>query len=301
MYRGQIVLAVSISVMCLPLAAAERPEKLTLWPDGKTPGALGNEAKDVPTLTAYWPSSEKATGAAMVVCPGGGYRVLAPHEGEAYARWLNDLGIAAFVLKYRLISGGYHVSDSLQDAARAIRTVRANAEPWRLDTERIGIMGSSAGGHLSATLSTRFDGGRSASDDNIERASSRPDVCILCYAFILFDRNDKPERHEQFLGKNSSPEQIRAYAPALNVRSDTPPCFIWQTVADPGVKVENALVFAEALRQAKVPFDLHLYQNGPHGIGLGVKEYDPGKLHPWTRDCAFWLGEQGFANRTATP
>lgn len=291
------VLLVLTFAACLPLAAAERPETLTLWPEGETPRALGNDAKDVPTLTAYWPPSEKATGAAIVVCPGGGYRVLAPHEGEAYARWLNDLGIAAFVLKYRLISGGYHVSDSLQDAARAIRTVRANAEAWQLDSKRIGIMGSSAGGHLSATLSTRFDGGNSDLDDKIERASSRPDVCILCYAFILFDRNDKPERHEQFLGKTASPEQIRAYAPALNVRSDTPPCFIWQTVADPGVKVENALVFAEALRQAKVPFDLHLYQNGPHGIGLGIKEYDPAKLHPWTRDCAFWLGEQGFLAR----
>ena len=276
------------------LAADERPEKLTLWPDGKTPGALGSDAKDVPTLTAYWPPREKASGAAIVVCPGGGYRVLAPHEGEAYARWLNDLGIAAFVLKYRLTSDGYHVPDSLQDATRAIRTVRAKAAEWQLDPKRIGIMGSSAGGHLSATLSTRFDGGHTESDDAIERASSRPDVCILCYAFILFDRNDKPERHEQFLGKNPSPEQIRAYSPALNVRSDTPPCFVWQTVADPGVKVENALVFAEALRQANVPFDLHLYQNGPHGIGLGVKEYDQTKLHSWTRDCAFWLGEQGF-------
>lgn len=275
-------------------AADSRPEKMTLWPDGKTPGALGAEEKDVPTLTVYWPPNEKATGAAMVVCPGGGYRMLAPHEGEAYARWLNDLGIAAFVLKYRLTSGGYHVPDSLQDAARAVRTVRAKAAEWQLDPKRIGIMGSSAGGHLSATLSTRFDGGRSEADDPIEGVSSRPDICILCYAFILFDRNDKPERHEQFLGKDPSPEQIRAYAPALNVRGDTPPCFIWQTVADPAVKVENALVFAEALRQAKVPFDLHLYQNGRHGIGLGANERDSAKLHPWTRDCAFWLGEQGF-------
>ncbi|HVA48104.1 MAG TPA: alpha/beta hydrolase [Pirellulales bacterium] len=281
------------SMPCCNLSAAERPDKLTLWPDGKTPGALGNDAKDAPTLTAYWPASDKATGAAIVVCPGGGYRMLAPHEGEAYARWLNDLGIAAFVLKYRLVSGGYHVPDSLQDAARAIRTVRANAAPWQLDPKRIGIMGSSAGGHLSATLSTRFDAGRSDSDDPIEQAGSRPDACILCYAFILMDRSDA-KRQEQFLGKDPSPEQIRAFAPALNVRADTPPCFVWQTVADAGVKVENALVFAEALRQAKVPFALHLYQNGPHGIGLGVKEYDPAKLHPWTRDCAFWLGEQGF-------
>ncbi|MGH8163935.1 MAG: alpha/beta hydrolase [Rhodanobacteraceae bacterium] len=278
-------------------AEDDRPENLTLWPEGKTPGARGSDAKDLPNLTAYWPKGDNASGAAMVVCPGGGYRVLAPHEGEAYARWLNDLGLAAFVLKYRLTSNGYHVPDSLQDAARAVRTVRANAAAWRHAAKRIGIMGSSAGGHLSATLSTRFDAGRPDADDRIEQASSRPDVCVLCYAFILFDRGDKPERHAQFLGKDPSPEQIRAFAPALNVRSDTPPCFIWQTVADPAVKVENALVFAEALRQANVPFDLHLYQSGGHGIGLGVKQYDAAKLHPWTRDCAFWLGEQGFLKR----
>lgn len=110
----------------------------------------------------------------------------------------------------------------------------------------------------------------------------------------MFDRNDKPERHEAFLGKNPTREQILAFSPALNVRKDTPPCFIWQTVADQAVKVENSLVFADALRQANVPFTLHLYQNGGHGIGLGAKEYDPARLHPWTRDCAFWLGEQGF-------
>ncbi|HVX15313.1 MAG TPA: alpha/beta hydrolase [Pirellulales bacterium] len=294
MRRASIVVVATLLLASLARAADDRPEKLTLWPDGKTPGALGTEDKDVPTLTAYWPSPEKATGAAMVVCPGGGYRMLAQHEGEVYARWLNDLGIAAFVLKYRLPSGGYHVPDSLQDAARAVRTVRANAEAWHIDPRRIGIMGSSAGGHLSATLSTRFDSGRSDVDDPIEQVSSRPDICILCYAFILFDRNDRPERHEQFLGKDPKPDQIRAYAPALNVRADTPPCFVWQTVEDQAVKVENALVFAEALRVAGVPFDLHLYQNGAHGIGLGAKQYDPAKLHPWTRDCAFWLGEQGF-------
>jgi acetyl esterase/lipase len=277
------------------LSAAERPTKtFPLWA-GDVPDALGREEKDIPQLTPYWPTEEKATGAAIIVCPGGGYNVLAPHEGEAYARWLNDLGVAAFVLKYRLIKDGYRVPTILKDAARAVRTVRANAAGWQLDPARIGIIGSSAGGHLSATLSTQFDAGEPDHDDLVERVSSRPDVTILCYAFILFDRTDNPERHERFLGPKPSPEQIRAFSPALNVTAKTPPCFIWQTVEDPGVKVENALVMAEALRQAGVPFDLHLYEKGRHGIGLGSKDYDPAKLHPWAQACAFWLAERGFA------
>lgn len=277
------------------LSAAERPTKtFPLWA-GEAPDALGREEKDIPQLTPFWPAKDEATGAAIIVCPGGGYNVLAPHEGEAYARWLNDLGIAAFVLKYRLIKDGYRVPTILKDAARAVRTVRANAAGWQLDPARVGIIGSSAGGHLSATLSTQFDAGQPDHDDLVERVSSRPDVTILCYAFILFDRTDNPERHERFLGPKPSPEQIRAFSPALNVTAKTPPCFIWQTVEDPGVKVENALVMAEALRQAGVPFDLHLYEKGRHGIGLGSKDYDPVKLHPWTQACAFWLAERGFA------
>lgn len=220
--------------------------------------------------------------------------MLAAHEGAAYAHWLNDLGINAFVLKYRLVKDGYRVPTILEDAARAVRLVRTNADKWQLDPKRIGIIGSSAGGHLSATLMTRFDSGHSDSADPIEHASSRPDLGVLCYAFILFDRNDDPARHERFLGPNPTPEQIRGLAPALNVTKETPPCFIWQTVEDPGVKVENALVFADALRRAGVPFDLHLYQKGRHGIGLGNATYDPAKLHPWTAACAFWLKEQGF-------
>ncbi len=230
----------------------------------------------------------------MIVCPGGGYNVLAPHEGAAYARWLNDLGIAAFVLKYRLVKDGYHVPTILLDAARAVRLVRAKGPEWQLDPQRIGIIGSSAGGHLSATLMTQFDAGRSDASDPFDQVSSRPDLGVLCYAFILFDRDDKSDRKTRFLGPDPTPEQIQKFAPALNVTKDSPPCFIWQTVEDPGVVPENAMVYADALRRAGVPFDLHLYQKGRHGIGLGSKDLDPAKLHPWTQACAFWLGEQGF-------
>jgi acetyl esterase/lipase len=278
-------------------AGADRPAKeFPLW-TGKAPGAIGDKETDIPTLTPYWPEPSKATGSAIVVAPGGGYNVLAPHEGETYAKWLADHGIAAFVLKYRLVKNGYTVPIILHDAARSIRVVRANAKEWGLDPARIGIIGSSAGGHLSATLATTADGydAKNANmTDRVDSKSSRPDVVILCYAFIMFDRDDGKGRQERFIGSKPTAEQIKQLSPALNVSKTSPPCFIWQTVEDPGVVAENALVLADAYRKAGAPFDLHLYQKGKHGIGLGVKEYDPAKLHPWARDCMFWLGEQGF-------
>jgi acetyl esterase/lipase len=287
-----------LSLLCLlvagPAFALDHPtEPLRLWP-GKAPEALGEEDKDTPTVTPYWPAPELATGAAFVVCPGGGYRNLAPHEGEPFAKWLNSLGIAAFVLKYRLTTGGYHVPTIMLDGERAVRFVRSHAEGWGIDPKRVGMIGSSAGGHLTATVITQFDAGKPDAEDLIERVSSRPDVAVLCYAFILFDI-PKPERDEQFLGANGTPEQRKLLSPRLNVRTDTPPTFIWQTVEDEKVVVDNAFAFATALREKGVPFDLHLYQKGKHGIGTGNKEYDPEKAHPWTRDCAFWLKAQGFA------
>lgn len=274
--------------------AADRPaEPLRLWP-GAAPGALGAAEKDTPTLTPFWPGAGQGSGAAFIVCPGGGYSHLAPHEGEPFARWLNAQGIAAFVLKYRLNPDGYHVPLILQDAARAVRLVRAHAGDWSLDPQRIGMIGSSAGGHLTATLITQFDAGKADAADAIERTSSRPDLAVLCYAFILFDVPNAA-RDERFLGASGTPDERRLLSPRLNVRKDTPPCFVWQTVEDASVPVENALAFATALREMAVPFDLHLYEKGRHGIGLGNKEFDPEKLHPWTRDCAFWLKLHGFA------
>ena len=142
----------------------------SLW-SGDAPGALGKAPKDIPTLTPFFPDEDKATGAAVVVCPGGGYAQLAAHEGEGYALWLNENGIAALVLKYRLGSDGYPHPAMLQDAARALRTVRANATNWHLDPNRIGLIGSSAGGHLASTLLTHFDAGDSNAVDVIERQS----------------------------------------------------------------------------------------------------------------------------------
>lgn len=289
----RFLLLILLAVIAMTSVAAERPAApIRLW-TGAAPGALGDADKDTPTLTPFWPEPGNATGAAMVVFPGGGYRTLAPHEGALYAQWLASQGIAAFVLKYRLATDGYKVPTIFLDAARAIRLVRSRAADWGLDPKRVGVIGSSAGGHLAGLCVTQFDSGLADAADPIDRVSSRPDLAILCYAFILFDLPD-PEREERFLGPNGTPEQKRFLSPRLNVRTDTPPCFIWQTYEDDRVVADNALAFAAALREKRVPLDLHIYLKGRHGIGLGSKELDPAKLHPWTRDAAFWLKEQGF-------
>ena len=281
----------------LATAQAQPTNSFPLWPGG-APGALGKEAKDIPTLTPFFSGSEQATGSAIVICPGGGYGALAPHEGREYARWLNEHGIAGFVLKYRLGSDGYRHPAMLQDAARAIRLVRANAAGWKLDPHRIGIIGSSAGVHLASTLLTHFDAGNPDAADAVERVSSRPDLGILCYAVITMGGLTHQGSRNNLLGTNPPPELVQDLSNELHVTRDTPPCFIWGTDEDKAVPIENSLLFAGALRKAGVPFDLHIYQKGGHGMGLGARQYnpdDPAKLHPWTGDCIFWLKEQGFA------
>lgn len=276
---------------------AQMTNSFPLWP-GAAPGALGDKDKDIPTLTLYLPDPTNATGAAMVICPGGGYAKLAPHEGDHYARWLNRQGIAAFVLKYRLGTNGYHHPAMLQDAARALRTVRARAAEWNIDTNRIGIMGSSAGGHLASTLLTHFEQGDRKAADPIERASSRPDLGVLCYPVITLT---EPFTHRgsrtNLLGAKPSGKLIRELSNELHVTTNTPPCFLWSTADDKSVPVENSLMFASALRRAKVPFALHIYPHGKHGLGLGTREgYDPAKFLPWTRELELWLKEHRFAD-----
>jgi len=275
-------------------ARAQSPTSFPLWPDG-APGALGTADKDIPTLTVYLPDPDKATGAAVVICPGGGYAGLAQHEGRDYARFLNEQGIAGFVLKYRLGSAGYRHPVMLEDAARAVRTVRARAAEWKIDPQRIGIMGSSAGGHLASTLLTHFDAGKPDSPDPIERQSSRPNIGILCYAVITMGQFTHQGSKNNLLGPHPSDELVRNLSNELQVTKDTPPCFIWHTWEDNAVPVENSLQFAEALRKAGVPFALHIYQKGRHGLGLGSSTWDPAHRHPWTADLVFWLKVQKFA------
>ena len=267
---------------------------IPLWPDG-APGALGKEPKDIPTITVFLPSPELATGAAIIVCPGGGYSGLSSvYEGSDYARWLNEQGIAGIVLKYRLGSAGYRHPRMLEDAARAMRLVRSKAAEWKLDPKRIGIMGSSAGGHLASTLMTHFDSGKPDATDPIERESSRPDLGILCYPVITMSDATHAGSRENLLGKNPSSELIEELSNERHVTKETPPCFIFHTSDDSTVPVENSLAFAAALRKARVPFELHVFEHGHHGIGLGSHKYDPAQWHPWTKDCRLWLKAHGF-------
>lgn len=264
-------------------------ESFPLWVSG-APGALGDKDQDRPTLTPYPADPAKATGAAIVVCPGGGYGGLAGHEGKDYALWLNDLGVGAFVLKYRLGSHGYRHPRMLEDAARAVRTVRARAGDWGVDPKRVGIMGSSAGGHLASTLLTHFDEGRSGAEDPIDRQSSRPDLGILCYPVITLGEFTHQGSKRNLLGENPPAELVELLSNERQVTPRTPPTFVWHTAEDQAVPVQNALLFAEALARHKVPFDLHVYEKGRHGIGLA-------NGHAWTKDLAFWLGERGFLKK----
>jgi acetyl esterase/lipase len=287
-----LTIFLTLSIAAATLHAAPLAP-LPLWPAG-APGALGDNDDDKPTLTAFLPAPEKATGAAIVVCPGGGYGRLAPHEGAGYAEWLAEHGIAGIVLKYRLGSKGYRHPAMLNDAARAMRLTRSQAAAWKIDTKRVGIMGSSAGGHLASTLLTHSDAGKADATDPVERRSSRPDLGILCYAVISMGPNTHNGSRKNLLGENPPPELVERLSNEKQVTRKTPPCFIWHTWEDSAVKVENSLDFAAALRKNNVPFDLHIYQNGGHGMGLGGGRAG-GERHPWAADCLFWLKAQGFA------
>ena len=206
----------------LMLSRAEMQTPIPLWPDG-APGALGNSSNDIPTLTPYLADPTNATGTAMVICPGGAYTHLAPHEGNDYALWLNQHGVTCFVLKYRLGSSGYHYPAEFQDVERAIRWVRAHADDYKIDSKRIGIMGSSAGGHLASMAMTHFDSGDTNSADMIERQSSRPDIGILCYPVITMGEFAHQGSKDMLLGKNPAPELVKQLSSELQVTSSTPP------------------------------------------------------------------------------
>ncbi len=280
-------------------ATTEPSAIVPLW-SGAAPGALGEDpTRDIPTLTLFLPAAAKAPTAAIVICPGGGYGHLAAHEGKDYALWLNQRGIAGLVLKYRLGSAGYRHPVMLHDLQRAIRLARAKAAEWNLDPGRVGVMGSSAGGHLASTAMTHFDSGDASAADPVDRQSARPDLGILCYPVITMGSAGHSGTRQNLLGKEPSPDLIRLLSSEQQVTENTPPCFIWSTADDPIVPVQNSLLFAQALADRKVPFEVHIYPHGPHGQGLGIHNYDPFKsdpshLLPWTHELERWLVSRNF-------
>jgi acetyl esterase/lipase len=276
-----------------PLVARAQPV-FPLWANG-APRALGTAPTDRPTMTPYLPPAGRANGTAVVVFPGGGYTHLSMvKEGSDVANWLASTGVTAFVVQYRL-GPAYHHPVMLDDAQRAIRTVRARAAEWGVNPARVGIIGFSAGGHLASTAGTHFDAGAASSTDPIERAGSRPDFMMLIYPVITMrgDSVTHAGSRLNLLGKDPSPELVRLLSNETQATAQTPPAFLVHTFDDRTVPVQNSLLFYDALRSAGVAAELHVFDHGPHGFGLAptdpVLSAWPGLAEAWMRRHG-WIG-----------
>jgi acetyl esterase/lipase len=274
-----------------PAPLLQEPQTIPLWP-GRAPGAQGHEDRDTPAITIYMPPNTTGPMTAVIIAPGGSYQRLSMNlEGREPANAFNALGVAAFVLRYRL-GPRYHHPIELGDAQRAIRTVRSRAAEWHIAPDRIGIMGFSAGGHLASSASTHFDSGNPVAADPIDRASSRPDFAVLAYPVISFI---EPWTHQgskaALLGESPDPALARSLSSETQVTAETPPAFIYHTTADTTVPVENAVAYFLALRKAGVPAEMHIFKEGRHGSGLGSG--DPA-LSAWPTLLANWLRVSGL-------
>jgi acetyl esterase/lipase len=302
MRRVYLLLLAFAALLGSPLVAATPAAEPTtaqsnapirLW-DQSAPGALSDQAVDIPTLTPFLIANKTKPAPAFIVCPGGSYQHLADHEGAPVAQWFTTLGIDGFVLKYRL-GPKYHHPVEMEDVQRAIRLIRANASRWNIDPKRIGIIGFSAGGHLASTAATHFEDGNASAADPIERVSSRPDLVILMYPVItMMDPYVHAGSRLNLLGKTPEPSLIALLSNERQVTPATPPCFIVQGADDHIVQVQNSLMFAAACRENKVPFELHIFEHGRHGFGLGGT--DP-VLSTWPALAATWLRGHGFVNQ----
>lgn len=247
-----------------------------------------------PTLTAYLPLDKKRHRTAVLICPGGGYWVTASkHEGSDIAIRFNEMGIAAFVLKYRIPDKRTMINTSigpLQDAQRALQIIRNKSSEWNLDPNKIGIMGFSAGGHLAATVATHFDKAYIANPNKI---NLRPDFMVLVYALTSFmDSASNKGSRDKLLGENASPELVREFSNDLQVTSKTPPAFLVHAKDDP-LKVENSLLFADALKKHGVPVEMYLYEKGGHGFGM----YNKSSSVLWMDLVQSWLIRMNFVSK----
>lgn len=297
-------LFILVFVLLINGACFSQNYTLPLWPENipnyqKTDEVEMVESTDMvrvsyvqtPNITVYLPAKKNATGQAVVICPGGGYRILAyDWEGSEIAKWLNSKGIAGIVLKYRLPVSKSNVvahKSPLLDAHRAIRLTRYHADEWNINKDKIGIIGFSAGGHLASTAGTHFEDGNRDAADPVEAMSSRPDFMILGYPVITFS---EPFTHKgsrkALLGENPDPALIEYYSNELQVTADTPPTFIVHAGDDKSVPIENSLVFYQALKDNGVPAEMHIYPAGGHGFSLAVCK---GYLETWTDCCIDWL------------
>jgi acetyl esterase/lipase len=269
-------------------AASNSPAPMLLWPHG-APGALGDAEEDKPSLTVYLPAANPAK-TAVLIAPGGGYYHLSTVQDVAL--WLNARGVAAFVLKYRL-GMKYHNPVELQDAQRAIRLVRAHAAEYGVASDHIGMWGFSAGGHLAATAGTKFDAGSASAADAIERESCRPDFLVLAYPVITMEAPYVHAASKRYLlGEAPTQAELDAMSAELHVTAQTPPTFLYVTTDDQSVPVMNSVMFYSALVKAGVPAEMHIFQHGAHGSGLGVG--NP-QLSVWPDLLIKWMRERGYA------
>jgi acetyl esterase/lipase len=292
-----VITALMFTVPVSVAKAAESHQVELLWPNG-APGAKGTADGDKPSLTIYLPEKEKATGAAVVIFPGGGYGYLAmDHEGHQIAQWLNSIGVAGFIVKYRHRNSGagYGHPAPIQDAQRAIRMVRSRAKEWGVDPGRIGIIGFSAGGHLASTAGTHFNTRYSEPVDEIDRSSARPDFIILMYPVISFTEwYTHKGSMVNLLGKNPDKDLMESLSNEKQVTSETPPTFLVHADDDDVVPSENSIAFYLALRRAKVPAEMHIYEKGGHGFGPGVGK---GACSSWMVRCADWMKGRGLLDK----
>ncbi len=295
-------LAFAATLLCAPLttrrveAQTARPKRELLWLAG-APGAVGGDTLDQPSFMAFPASASNSTGAAVVIFPGGGYSHLATdHEGTKIAAWLNTIGVSAFVVTYRL-GPRYRHPAMLYDAQRAIRTVRARAREWGVDTARVGVMGFSAGGHLASTLSTHANAGTVR--DAIDRQRALPDFQILMYPVITMR---PPFAHggsrTQLLGSDPSELMIDSLSNERHVTTTTPPTFLVHATDDRVVPVENSLMLYAALRGANVPVEMHIFQKGGHGFGMAPGD---AALAMWMPLCAEWMRGRGLLAPLRSP
>lgn len=277
---------------------------LPLYPKGKIPNSrVSNEAEKIdtseivrisqvrePSIQVFFPAKKNLNGKAVLICPGGGYGILAwDWEGTDIAKWLNSKGYTAIVLKYRLPNPKTSMVPHLTpigDARRAMRLVRNHAKEWKINPSKIGVMGFSAGGHLASTLGTHFDSGIEGSEDLIEQISSRPDFMILVYPVISMTKDilHKGSRNN-LIGNQPDESLAKNYSNELQVKKDTPPTILFHASNDETVPVQNSLLFYEALVANKVSATLHVFQSGGHGFGLGLKI----PAGQWTDLCINWL------------
>jgi len=290
-----------VAALLPPPTFSAEPQVIELWPEG-VPGLRADASPEIvkdervsnvhkPSLTYFPAPAGIANGTAVIMCPGGGYvRLAMTNEGMGAVRWLNPLGVSVFILKYRLQEYGHPAP--LRDVLRAVRLVRSRAAEFGLDPNRIGVAGSSAGGHLAACSGTLYDEPIGRTGNALDLVSARPDFLILQYAVITMRL---PITHagsmKSLLGENPSPEAISLLSVNEHVTKDTPPTFIMATQEDKSVPVENALLFYQALRAAKVPVEMHLYPNGPHGFGFRT---DLGQTSDWPKRAEEWMRSRGL-------